>query len=393
MNCKLCFPNPETLNTNEASYEIGAEIAHSILEEVKTAFGEEACGRLQSAKLLQRMGNAHLSGHAAQITRDIMNTMPKLKAPLPVTQHDIGLPATHPVILPSDYVRTLVEQRRLPNLLGGNGMDCLSEFWENFRSIRPEHPCFALTAAERNATIPVFLLADEGRSSKKSQIMIMGWEPVIRYGCEAEDDQTSRERIKSNFRGSTYKTRMLFSVLPSLSYQKDKQPLHNLVDVFASDLARCFTHGVRASGLVVRLAVLHLKADLPAHTKLGLLTRHFLRESFPSGHGMCHMCLANTAGCPTWHEHCFDTAPWVGTILQGPFPWAPDAESSLTSKIPMEPDFKPRFFHFDIFHTVLKGVGADLAGSAIVSWSILQQCFLVWITQLCKFIPDSIYTI
>ena len=313
-----------------------------------------------------------------------MNTMPKLKAPLPVTEHDIGLPSKHPVILPSDYVQT-VEQCKLPNLLGGHGLDCLSEFWETFRNIRPEHPCFALTEAERNATVPVFLLADEGRGFKKSQIMVLGWEPVIGFGCEAEDLQTSRERIKSNFRGSTYKTRMLFSVLPSLSYQKDKQPLHNLVDVFASDLAECFTNGVRASGLVVRLAVLHLKADLPAHTKLGLLTRHFLREAFPSGHGMCHMCRANTAECPTWHEHYFSTAPWVGTVLQGPLPWALHAESSLTAKIPMEPDFKPRFYHFDIFHTVLKGVGADLAGSAIVSASILQQGFLFSVTHTIMF--------
>ena len=307
-----------------------------------------------------------------------MSTMPDIQAPLPLSEHNIGLEADHPVILPSDYVRILVQHGKLSNLLGGHGLDCLAEFWHEFFSIRPEHPCFDLREEERNATVPVFLFADEGRGYKKCQLMVMGFEPVLGFGCEAEDAPTARQRLKANFKGSTYNTRMLFSVLPALKYSKDKRPLNNLVDVFASDLASCFRDGVAAAGMVIRLAVLNLKADLPAHSKMGLLTRHFLRESYPHGSGLCSQCMANTVRCPTWHEHDFDTAMWVRTIPHAPNPWLPHAESSLTAKIPMEAAFKAKFYHFDIFHTSLKGVHADLSGSAIVPARAFQQLFWVW---------------
>ena len=110
-----------------------------------------------------------------------------------------------------------------------------------------------------------------------------------------------------------------------------------------------------------------LKADWPALSKLGCLNRDFLREAYPYGAGICHRCLANSAACPSWHEHNIQVAAWVATMDAAPVPWKPDAESALTRYIPMEEKLKPHFYQIDLFHTCHKGVHADLAGGALDS--------------------------
>ena len=198
--------------------------------------------------------------------------------------------------------------------------------------------------------------------------MVLGSEPVLGYGCDAEDDLTASEPVKMNFRGNTYKTRQLFTVVPKRVYVKDPEPLNNLINQWAADWRNCFSglhvqHDDQA--IQLRIAVMGLKGDWPALSKLGRLDRSFAREAYPSGHGLCHLCAANTSECPEWHHHDFAEAPWIDTMGTVNLPWAPARESGLTRSIPMEQDGKAQFYLVDIFHTAHKGVHADLAGSAL----------------------------
>ena len=350
---------------------MAAEIADSILKECHAAFGEESVSRLQSSSVLKVMSNGFKKGHAADATRSILGSMEDISYPVHVSMVNVGDDKLQPVIFLSDYIKCLAAQKQLKILTGGQPLDsCLHEFWTRFKTLRPDHPVFQLDESEWCYTIPTYLIADEGRGFKKSAVFVLGSEPVLGYGCDVEDTVTAQEALKMNFRGNTYKTRQLFSVMPKKRYNKDEKPLRALTEHWSADLGKCFTEGldlkVDDDHVHVRIATLGLKADWPALTKLGCLVRHYLRGSYPWGPGICHLCEANTRDCPQWHQHT-DTAPWAATMSTSSQPWLPTKESSLTKDIPMEPHMKADFYLVDLFHTCHKGVHADLAGSAIAS--------------------------
>ena len=354
---------------------MAAEIAGAIQHEIERVFGKESLCRLPSSNVISRMARAHATGHAASGTRSVITEDPTLTFPVSVTYVDIGASQKHPVIFLSDYVNTLQSVNKLTNLTGHQPLSCLKRFWDHFRTLRPQHPVFDLPEHQRNYTVPMYLIGDEGRGYKKTAIMILGCEPVLGTGCEPEDEVTACEELKMNFRGDTYETRMLFSVLPRAVYKKNDACLHNLVHAWSENLGMCFREGLELGRGQprLRIAILGLKADWPALDKLGKLERHFRREAYPFGKGICHLCQANTEVCPAWHGHDFTSAGWVRSMETSPLPWKPGAESALTMYIPVEPSMKPQFYLIDLFHTVHKGVHADLAGSAIVSWLVISS--------------------
>ena len=365
---------------SKVSHELVAELAHAVHNEVQLAFGENSTKLLPSAKLVQNAHRAYVTGHSASGIRAVMESIPAVMASLEVTNINIGLDRGHPVIFPSNYVKSLAENGKLLNLTGGKPFSCLTTFWEKLQPLRPQHPVYKLPKAAWKHTIPVYLIADEGRGFKKSQVMVLGSEPVLGEGCDAEDAVTASEPLKMNFRGNTYKTRQLYTVLPKKIYSKDDAPLHDAVNQWADDLRNCFS-GLRVQHegeiIELRMAVLGLKADWPALSKLGRLERSFAREAYPSGHGICHLCAANSSQCPQWHHHDLTMAPWIATMSAAELPWKPNQESGLTAKIPMEPGRKQRFYLVDIFHTCHKGVHADVAGSGIDAELHMGQSFSV----------------
>ena len=345
---------------------MAAELADAVLDEITSAFGDEAVAKLQSATLLEGMSRAYRTGHSASLTRAALEAM-SVVAPLHTSEVDIGLDDLHPVIFLSEYVKSLATMQKLHILTGGQPLKCLTSFWERFHPLRPEHPVYELEPEELALTIPVYLIADEGRGYKKSAIYVLASEPVLGFGCHTEDSVTAAEELKMNFIGNTYRTRQLFSVLPKNKYSNNPDVLHRLVEAWATDLALCFESGIDAAGQRVRIAVVGMKADWPALVSLGKLDRHFRREAYPAGKGICHLCMGNTPSCATWHEVDFESAPWVASMQTSTLPWKPEDESALTRLIQMEPHLKPWFYLPDLFHTVHKGVGADLAGSSIDS--------------------------
>ena len=359
----------------KVSHELVAGLAHAVETEINESFGEEAATKLQSYKLLCKMSRGHSTGHAAQKTRDALDRMPESQAPIQVTGVDIGLAELFPCILFSDYLRVLADQNKLDVLT--RGVD-LEAFWDKMQPLKPQHPVFSLPASARASTIPLYLIGDEGRGYKKSAVFVLGSESMLGEGCDAEDSQTAEDKMKMNFVGNTMLTRQLFACIPKYLYAKDDKPLHNLVTIWAKDFAKIFYDGlaVGSTGCTKtwRVAVMGLKGDWPALDKLGRLLRHFRREAYPFKHGICHLCMANTRQCPTWHECNFETAPWIRSMSTSSIPWDPNRESGLTSNIPMAVQDKPDFFLVDLFHTCHKGVHAELAGSGLELLSHSMFC-------------------
>ena len=283
----------------KVSHQMTAELAHAFVEEVKTAFGDASVFRLQSSKILEKMSRAFATGHSASITRAALEAMPKVVAPLPISDIDVGLEERHPCIFLSDYVRALADMGQLEILTGGRPLGCVLEFWQRFQPLRPTHPVFELPAAELASTIPIYLIADEGRGYKKSAIMVLGSEPLLGTGCEAQDETTAAETLKLNFKGNTLKTRQLFSVMAKQSYRDDSAPLDALLAAWAANLAEVFTAGVHVNGQCIRLAPIAFKGDWPALIQVGSLHRNFRKEAHPFGSGLCHLCMANTRECPS----------------------------------------------------------------------------------------------
>ena len=57
---------------------MGAELASAIINEVETAFGKEAVDRLPSGQLLREMDRGGKTGHAAAVTRKVMESNPSI---------------------------------------------------------------------------------------------------------------------------------------------------------------------------------------------------------------------------------------------------------------------------------------------------------------------------
>ncbi|CAE7683889.1 unnamed protein product [Symbiodinium necroappetens] len=279
----------------KVSTEFLAELANAVVTEVNDTFGEEGAAKLQSYRLLRKMSRGFTAGHAAEATRKALETMPENQAPVPVTEVDIGLDEPFPCILFSDYLRTLAEHNKLNVLTQDTDLEA---FWGKMQPLLPEHPVFQLPAESRARTLPLYLIGDEGRGWKKSAVFVLGSESVLGTGCDAEDEITSAEAMKMNFRGNTMLTRQLFACMPKGLYLNDDRPLHKLVNIWAEDFAKLFYDGlrIRRGGCTEtwRAVVLGLKGDWPALDKLGRLQRHFRREAYPYKVGICHLCMANT---------------------------------------------------------------------------------------------------
>ncbi|CAE7170209.1 unnamed protein product, partial [Symbiodinium pilosum] len=196
--------------------EVGAGEWTVLTAKAGTKKGAKGRGAADNApeEAAPKRAAAKSKGHSASGTRAAMELVPTIMAALEVTDIDIGLDCKHPVIFPSSYVKSLAD----------NGKLC--------------------------------------RGFKKGQIMVLGSEPVLGYGCEAEDEITTSEPVKMNFRGNTYKTRQLFTVVPKKLYSKDATCLNELINQWSDDWSTCFS-GLRiqheGSTIELRLAVVGLK--------------------------------------------------------------------------------------------------------------------------------------
>ena len=325
---------------------------------------------MPSGQLVRSMANLHQTGHPNRLPSLFVDY--GLQVDCEVSDVDIGLAQLHPTLGVSEYIQALSRAGQLQVLMQGQTLESYQSFWHKYQRIRPEHPCFKKNMC-LSRCVPCFLHADEGTSIKKRGVLVLSLQSALGAG--------SRRSADVNFSGDTFLTRILFSVMMTKTYARNKAPLYALLSHFADSCTNAFENGIEVvindQRTNLHLCILGLKGDWPALTKCGRLNRHHLRDAPGSNNpaGICHLCLAGQTGY-AWHEWD-DSAAWLDTMDTAPLPWT---TPSPLMKIPHDETDSADFFKIDLFHTMHKGVLADLAASTIATCvyiaSIGAGCFV-----------------
>ena len=386
----LTTPNPEAAAA-KVCHRLVCEIASGFWQEFKSATGMDSDDdMLESAPLIKKLHRSSKTRHENQTTEAYAKH--GLAAQVPISYDDLGGLERHPWLRPSDYIRVFVNEGKLGLLMGESGsFDVVQEFWRRYERIQPQHPVFKLDPEELKYTLPCMLYADEGSTLKKQSLMVVSLQPVLGKGTYAAATcQTNAAAMGVNFLGSCYKTRFLISVLAKRFYKQRPQILDALVKFVVEDCNALFDCGIGVSmsgvSKKIRICILALKGDWPILARLGHLTRSFHKQkkggkdqrSAMEG-GICHLCKA---GCPAMpYQEYTEAAKWCGTFLSEP-PFDPDDPSPLLD-LRQAPE-KELLYQYDVFHTLHKGVCAELAGSAIASRIFVHVLFGFRYICLCR---------
>ena len=343
------------------------EVSEKQCCDLAAAFRDEllaVTGVVSSAEFVEAAARLHDTGHENRLPQIL--TRHGLQADVAISEAVIGLKAPHPYLKLSHLVKCMDREGKIAsNLLMNHTAADYEKFWTCFKTCSPHHAVFKVHGHRLGRCIPCMLHADEGATLKKKALMILSSHPVLGHGTRRPDS------TDMNFSGNTFVTRYLFSVLLARAYAKKSMVLHELVGVWAADWCDVFNNGI-ATGSHGQLFLIPLgvKGDWPALSKVGRLTRHFLRDSPYSRDppGICHRCAAGKKGFP-WHEFNFDSA-WLINDEPVALPWKSGQESHLC-RIPQDESNLPNFFLVDLFHTCHKGIVGDYVASALDAWTSL----------------------
>ncbi|CAE7211121.1 unnamed protein product [Symbiodinium sp. CCMP2592] len=287
-----------------------------------------------------------------------------------IHQLDVGHDKKHPVLRVKDFLQALAESNKLPLMWGSTNNDSYAEvlpkFWRRWKTHDPQHAVFSHHRGHMAQVLPLQLHGDEGETLKKTGVMILNWQSPIGFGLAGSDDSPSAMSL--NYLGNSYATRFLYTVCHKKSYAKDKSyVLTGIVQGLAEELVDLFYNGVTLNlggkETTFYAALLGLKGDWPIQARVGNLTRHFARKAVykvsADTSGFCHLCRAGEQGYDA--NDYSQNAAWRETFLKVP-PWT--SEGPLC-RVPQSPA-KEYMHKFDIFHTLHKGVFAELSGSGLV---------------------------
>ena len=353
--------------TPAMSLQVSEAEACSIARAFWEEFSPHLCHQPASAHLLAKAAALSKTGHGNRFTK----CLPEygLAADIPLTYVNVGLTGTHPILSVFDTVRCLDECGKLDVLLQGNSSRQFQTFWRRWRLLQPHHPVFLRHAGREGCCVPIAVHADEGNTLKKKSIMILQLQGCLGFGTRKR--KSTEEEPGVNMLGSSYTTRILFSVMLGRAYggKRKNAPLLKLVSHLAGDLQKAFNEGItlqnHALGKIF-LVPICLKGDWPALAKIGSLTRHFGRlvtSDSAVGKGICHLCKADQPGFENWHNLSYENMEKMRK--DAPLPWT--VEPSLVAAFPFRDADKPDFFRFDMFHCLHKGFMGDMAANAIVS--------------------------
>ena len=289
-----------------------------------------------------------------------------------------------PYVLFSDWVKFLASSGRLHYLVGVKDTSrregLLLEFWRRMEECRPGLPLFELARqgkVQLQNTFPMLHHGDEGRTYKKSPIMILSTHGLLGAGSAKSPElqkscPPSADPMRVNFLGNTLTTHFIFAALPHALYRDSPESLDRMLQLYAADMQELATSGLNVieAGVQKKLffACVACKGDLPYLGKSG----HFLRtysmcpkqsSSKEPAKGICFKCQAGVEGqhnaCATPWEDFGMNAAWMRT--EGP---GGVGDSPLLA-IPH--DTPENLFQCDLWHNFHLGAGKAFAANAVVA--------------------------
>ena len=241
----------------------------------------------------------------------------KFRLTLPLTIQLLNGPSDDeiPIIPLSEWCKFLLDKGLWHSLSGLDRPDkklCKAQwtlFWKRFRAIHPQHDIFSTHSPEElSRTAAILLHGDEGRSKKKTAVMILSAHSALGRGSNVEGanvEATESVPQRLNFKGHTMSNRWLLSVLPKKLYDDDRAPnFQHILGVLTDDAQRLFFEGLPAlDGEIHFFCIIYVMGDWPWLQKAFQFERTFQNaakhpKAKAAPKGICHRCLADQIGYP-----------------------------------------------------------------------------------------------
>ncbi|CAE7029550.1 unnamed protein product [Symbiodinium sp. CCMP2592] len=349
----------ERLDRDDASVQASAKHVATIAEAFATQDND--------CKALRDLGGAPKS----DAEKSLQKTLRKwdLTLNVPWTYQQLSEDCSVPMLMPSDYLTTLVEKGYLHKLLGS---ERLREFWSNYAKEEPNHELFQHDFLDFGQLVPLYIHGDGGRTYRRDELMVIAFQPILGLGTRMSNPhklRTSKPGV--NLLGHSFTTRFLTGVMPKSVYKDNPERFDNFLTATMKDFERLYYGGLDiGNGRVLRFIPLGLKGDLPFLSKSGHLTRTFLHiRKGPAGPkskpltGCCWLCHAGTDQYD--FEDLGSEPAWLATTgPHNPPPW--DAVPPFFDHVAHVVEDKASFFTLDVLHIYHLGVGRDFGASALV---------------------------
>ena len=158
--------------------------------------------------------------------------------------------------------------------------ECWGLFWEKYKKVNPGHEVFSRAARKEinlKKTAALLLHGDEGRSLKKSAILIVACHSVLGYGLTTSSASCKKEPHKLNYQRPTWTTRFLNAVVPKVYYSHEDgdRCFQQILGAVAEDLRFLYEHGVQGPHGTHYYCVVNIVGDWPWLVKSGCLGRSF----------------------------------------------------------------------------------------------------------------------
>ena len=374
--CEVSFFSP-----NKPSSPLAKAPANQLKHFARAAIDE--CRDHLTSQVLMRAANTTCIKNAE---RDLLTLFKNNNMVAPIRPSTVTFGnGSHKVDIPCIRLRTWWDyllSLRPTYVLGGFRIGSMSQllletYWGNLQQSMPNHAIYTMfEKSDWGRCIPFYLHMDEGVGQRKRAVLVVsaqtpfGIETAQRYfeayktaGVRSMDDASncmSGAQFHSS-KGSTYKSRFLFTAIPKKNYSKKFEPVyHGMLQLLAEECCSLMQSGVTINGTTYYPICMGLKGDAPALAKAGYFCRYF--ATMGKNKGCCHECLAGLDGFE--FENVSPTASWTRTIgLE--VPWKPQ-HVSPSSRIPGDAYIPERFYKKDPFHVFKQSLGGYFISSCIV---------------------------
>ncbi|CAE7666815.1 unnamed protein product [Symbiodinium sp. CCMP2456] len=198
--------------------------------------------------------------------------MDELHLDVTISQARVG-DGEHPVLYPTSWIKAIDRFTLWDTLFGtddlASGKSMLEDFWGKFSRIYSDFEGLQ-HGIPWSQMVPLYIHGDEGQHYKKNAVMVLQFQSVLgrgtsRLSAARQGDVFGNEQgYYVNQKGVTFRTRLLFSVMPKEQYAKSAQPLEDLFERLCEDLQSAFRDGVQLmDGSKLHLCPIGVKGDWP----------------------------------------------------------------------------------------------------------------------------------